>query len=133
MITDLLLNNLWIVPILIALNIAIGQFTALRIKDLFRFKSIVANKDNVGSNTFKDILGLNRRNQEYIRPFNPPSAKALADNKLATKKMLAREGISAPEVYKVIKSRKQLAFLDWNLFQRVLWYNLTTVQEGMEF
>lgn len=41
------LNNLWIVPILIIVNIVIGQFTGLRIKDLFRFKSIIQNKDNV--------------------------------------------------------------------------------------
>ncbi len=47
-VTNYLLNNLWIVPILIALNIAIGQFTGLRIKDLFRFKSVISNKDNVG-------------------------------------------------------------------------------------
>jgi hypothetical protein len=40
-------NNLWIVPILIVFNILIGQFTGLRIKDLFRFRSITQNKDNV--------------------------------------------------------------------------------------
>jgi len=44
-ITGYLLNNLWIVPILIVLNILIGQFTGLRIKDLFRFKSVIQNKD----------------------------------------------------------------------------------------
>jgi len=42
-----LLNNLWVVPIFIIFNILIGQFTGLRIKDLFRFKSIIQNKDNV--------------------------------------------------------------------------------------
>lgn len=41
------INNLWIVPLLIILNIFIGQFTGLRIKDLFRFSSILKNKDNV--------------------------------------------------------------------------------------
>lgn len=46
-ITGYLLNNLWIVPLLIILNILVGQFTGLRIKDLFRFKSISQNKDNV--------------------------------------------------------------------------------------
>lgn len=61
----------------------------------------------------KDILGLNRRNQEYIRPYNPPSAKALADNKIATKKLLEKEGIKSPQVYKLIKNHKQLDFLDW--------------------
>jgi len=44
-ITVYFLNNLWIVPILIILNILIGQFAGLRIKDLFRFKSVIQNKD----------------------------------------------------------------------------------------
>lgn len=47
-ITNYLLNNLWIVPVLIGVNIAVGQFAGLRIKDLFRFKSVISNKDNVG-------------------------------------------------------------------------------------
>jgi alpha-L-glutamate ligase-like protein len=64
-------------------------------------------------NNIKDVLGLNRRNQEYVRPYNQASAKALADNKIATKKLLAKEGINTSEVYKLIKNRKQLAFLDW--------------------
>ena len=62
---------------------------------------------------YNDILGLNRRNQEYVRPFNSPSAKAIADNKILTKKILAKEGIKTPEVYKLIRSKKQLKFLDW--------------------
>jgi alpha-L-glutamate ligase-like protein len=62
----------------------------------------------------KDILGINRRNQKYVRPFNPPSAKRMADNKLATKKLLARVGIQTPELYKVIRNKSQLQFLNWN-------------------
>jgi len=65
------------------------------------------------SNRIKEILGLNRRNQEYIRPFNPPSAKKIADNKILTKKVLATEGINTPSVYKLVKNKKQLQFLDW--------------------
>ncbi|MCD4756056.1 ATP-grasp domain-containing protein [bacterium] len=65
-------------------------------------------------NTFKDILGLNRRNQEYIRPHNPPSAKAVADNKIVTKRILKKEGINTPDVYKLIRSKKQLQYLDWS-------------------
>ena len=41
------LNNLWIVPLLILINLAIGQFKGLRIKDLFRFSSILEEKENV--------------------------------------------------------------------------------------
>jgi alpha-L-glutamate ligase-like protein len=65
------------------------------------------------NHSYKDILGLNRRNQEYIRPYNPPSAKRIADNKILTKRVLRREGINTPEVYKLIRTKKQLQFLDW--------------------
>lgn len=65
------------------------------------------------NNRFKDILGLNRRNQEYIRPYNSPSAKRVADNKIATKRLIAKEGIKSPEVYKLVRSKMQLKFLDW--------------------
>ena len=40
-------NNLWIIPVLILVNILVGQFKGLRIKDLFRFRPIVRSKDNV--------------------------------------------------------------------------------------
>lgn len=46
-ISNYFLNNLWIVPIIIVFNVLMGQFTGLRIKDLFRFKSVIQNKDNV--------------------------------------------------------------------------------------
>ncbi len=46
-VSEYFINNLWVVPVLIVINILIGQFTGLRIKDLFRFKSITQNKDNV--------------------------------------------------------------------------------------
>ncbi len=62
---------------------------------------------------YNKILGLNRRNQEYVRPYNSPSAKNIADNKILTKKVLAKEGIKTPEVYKIIRNKKQLQFLDW--------------------
>ncbi len=64
-------------------------------------------------NNYKEVLGLNRRNQEYIRPYNPPSAKAIADNKVRTKRILAKYDIKTPEVYKLIRNKKQLEFLDW--------------------
>lgn len=42
-----MLNNLWIVPLLILVNLLIGQFKGLRVKDFLRFKSIVSEKENV--------------------------------------------------------------------------------------
>jgi alpha-L-glutamate ligase-like protein len=66
------------------------------------------------SSGYNKILGLNRRNQEYVRPYNSPSAKNIADNKILTKKVLAKESIKTPEVYKVIRNKEQLRFLDWD-------------------
>ena len=62
---------------------------------------------------YQNILGLNRRNQEYVRPYNPPSTKRIADNKILTKRILRREKIKTPDVYKLIRTKKQLQFLDW--------------------
>jgi len=62
----------------------------------------------------KEVLGLNRRNQDYIRPYNFPSSKAIADNKILTKRILRKELIETPEVYKLIRDKKQLEFLDWD-------------------
>ncbi|MCD4811532.1 hypothetical protein K8R14_02920 [bacterium] len=41
-----LVNNLWIIPVFILINILIGQFKGLRFKDLLRFQSILEEKDN---------------------------------------------------------------------------------------
>lgn len=60
------------------------------------------------------ILGINRRNQEYIRPFNPYTLRVIADNKIITKRVLAKAGINSPTTFKVIRTKKQLANLDWN-------------------
>jgi len=65
-------------------------------------------------NKRKEILGLNRRNQYYIRRLNPRKGKRIADNKLLTKKVLAQLNIKTPEVYKVIRHRSQVPFIDWD-------------------
>jgi hypothetical protein len=45
-ISTYLFNNLWIIPVLILVNILVGQFKGLRIKDIFRFRAIIRSKDN---------------------------------------------------------------------------------------
>ncbi|HCC67687.1 TPA: hypothetical protein DEP90_00525 [Patescibacteria group bacterium] len=65
-------------------------------------------------NSIKDILGLNRRNQEYIRPYNSLSAKMIADNKILTKRILRKEEVNTSDVYKLIRNKKQLEYLDWD-------------------
>lgn len=47
-ISSYIINNLWIVPLLILTNLLVGQFKGLRVKDLARFSTIVSQKDNDG-------------------------------------------------------------------------------------
>lgn len=37
-ISDFVLNNLWIIPLLAFVNILLGTFKGLRVKDYFRFR-----------------------------------------------------------------------------------------------
>lgn len=48
-----------------------------------------------------------------MRPYNSASAKRIADDKILSKKILARHGIPTAEVYKVIRNHKQLSTLKW--------------------
>jgi alpha-L-glutamate ligase-like protein len=61
-----------------------------------------------------DILGINERNLGFIRPYNKRSAVRLADDKLATKKLLMRTGIPTPKLYGVVKNVKDLEEFNWD-------------------
>ncbi len=37
------MNNLWIQPLLLILNLSLGRYTGMRLKELFRFKQILEN------------------------------------------------------------------------------------------
>jgi len=43
-ISEYMINNLWVIPLLTLLNILLGQFTGLRIQDYFRFR--ISNRDD---------------------------------------------------------------------------------------
>lgn len=60
------------------------------------------------------ILGINARNLQYIRKFNPEKAVRLADNKIRTKEFLSARGIPVPTTYGVIDTRQELAEFDFN-------------------
>lgn len=60
-----------------------------------------------------EILGLNRRNQVYLRQLNTPAGKHIADSKLETKRILAKIGVPTPELYKVVRVPEQIEFIDW--------------------
>lgn len=56
---------------------------------------------------------MNARNLDYIRPFNRARAKKLADNKLLSKKILAKNEISVPKLIAKIRTVEELENFDW--------------------
>jgi alpha-L-glutamate ligase-like protein len=53
----------------------------------------------------KGILGMNRRNAEFLLVRNPRRLYPLVDDKLQTKKLAEKAGIAVPELYGVIDSQ----------------------------
>lgn len=49
------------------------------------------------------VLGMNRRNAEYIMRYNPRSAFPLVDNKVQTKSLAENHGIPTPQTHYVIE------------------------------
>ncbi len=58
------------------------------------------------------ILGMNRRNAEYIMRCNPRSAFPLVDDKLLTKRLAEKYEIPTPPLYHVIESHGDMAGLE---------------------
>jgi alpha-L-glutamate ligase-like protein len=57
------------------------------------------------------VLGLNRRNGEYILKFNPRHRYPLVDDKLKTKHLALEAGIAVPRLYGVIETQREIRSL----------------------
>lgn len=62
----------------------------------------------------KKILGMNARNLLYINPGNRKRARHLADDKIFSKKILAKNEIPVPKLLAKITNSKDLENFDWN-------------------
>ncbi len=56
---------------------------------------------------------MNARTLHYVTKVNPPEAIRLANNKLATKRALQKEGLATPRLFAIIRSRRELARFRW--------------------
>lgn len=61
----------------------------------------------------RSVLGMNARNLDFIRPYNPKRAKEIADNKLLCKAVLKKNGISVSGLIAKIKTTPELEAFDW--------------------
>lgn len=56
----------------------------------------------------KDVLGINKRNADFIMRYNPRHLYPLVDDKLKTKQLAINAGIAVPKLYAVIEINHQL-------------------------
>lgn len=63
----------------------------------------------------KDVLGMNARNFLYIRKYNKPSGKRLADDKLATKNRLLNHTIPTAPLLAAFYNRQDIMNFTWQL------------------
>lgn len=61
----------------------------------------------------RNVLGMNSRNLEYIRPFNRINAKKIADDKLLSKRVLKKAEIAVPKLIGKISDLASLDNFDW--------------------
>lgn len=54
------------------------------------------------------VLGLNKRNGDYILRFNPRRLYPLVDDKLKTKRLALAAGIAVPQLYGVIETQRDI-------------------------
>ena len=61
----------------------------------------------------RDILGMNARNFLYIRRYNSPAAKKIADDKLEMKNVLIQNGVKTPNLFSIFYDRSSLKNYEW--------------------
>lgn len=64
------------------------------------------------------VVGINMRNARFLLPNNPRKLYGLVDDKLQTKALAEKEGISVPATYGVIRSPHDAGRLEANLANR---------------
>jgi alpha-L-glutamate ligase-like protein len=58
-----------------------------------------------------NVLGINRRNLDYIAKYNKRKFYPLVDNKIKTKQLAKQENIAVPELYGILQLEHQLELL----------------------
>ena len=60
----------------------------------------------------KGIMGINRRNADYVLKYNKRSLYPVVDDKILTKERAIKADINVPEMYGIISSEKEIEKLD---------------------
>ena len=81
--------------LVLAGQIYIGKWTGIRLSEMIRFKTILANKNF-------PVIGINGRNREFVYALNTNEFLALAADKLKTKSELKKHNIPYPDTLCVV-------------------------------
>ncbi|MDO8503537.1 MAG: sugar-transfer associated ATP-grasp domain-containing protein [bacterium] len=60
------------------------------------------------------ILGLNARSQLFSYQYNPPRGRKIAESKIWSKRVLRREEIPVPKIYKIFRAPQDVLRFDWS-------------------
>ncbi len=60
------------------------------------------------------LLGINARNLDYVKKFNPRKGIRLADDKNMTKRFLSERGIPVAKTYARIRNEEELRNFDYS-------------------
>jgi alpha-L-glutamate ligase-like protein len=88
--------------VILAGQIYLGRWSGIRLSEMFRFKNILSKNK-------ASLLGINRRNRDYVYKYNENALLSLAADKLATKKALKSLNIPIPGTIKVFKQFSDVA------------------------
>lgn len=62
----------------------------------------------------REILGMNARNLDYIRPYNRKKGKRISDNKILCKRVLAKNSLPTPHLLGKISTMEELEHFNWS-------------------
>lgn len=85
--------------LVLALQLAIGQWSGMRLQEYVRFRSILGNGP---------VLGMNARNRHYVNRLNTTELLDLAADKLRSKDILKAANVPVANTYAVCKSFREL-------------------------
>lgn len=85
--------------LVLAVQLAIGQWSGMRLQEYVRFRSILGNGP---------ILGMNSRNRNYVNRLNSTELLDLAADKLRSKDVLQAAGVPVAKTYAVCKSFREM-------------------------
>ncbi|MEL7539310.1 MAG: sugar-transfer associated ATP-grasp domain-containing protein [Pseudomonadota bacterium] len=85
--------------LVLAVQLAIGQWSGMRLQEYVRFRSILGNGP---------VLGMNSRNRNYVNQLNSTELLDLAADKLRSKDILREADVPVAKTYAVCRSFREL-------------------------